>query len=143
MSAFHRRAPRNHAAQAWIAGPAATIAFPAYADQLETSLAQLTLTTLAALALLGALAYGSVWLLRRLAPGRWNSPGIFRLRATYALGARERVVLLEAAGRLLVLGVTAQRIDLLLELPHFDSTPDKTTARTPEAQTTLVRAAEK
>jgi flagellar protein FliO/FliZ len=77
-------------------------------------------STVSALAVVGVLAYAGLWLLRRMQSGAWNAPGPFKLHATHALGARERVVLLEVTDRLLVLGVTSQRIDLLLELPKFD-----------------------
>ncbi|MDF7679670.1 flagellar biosynthetic protein FliO [Enterobacteriaceae bacterium ESL0689] len=58
------------------------------------------------------------WLIRRLgfAPSG-RQAGLLKLRASCQVGQRERVVLVEVADTLLVLGVTAQQITPLHTLP--------------------------
>ncbi len=59
------------------------------------------------------------WLARRTRLlGVWQG-GPMQVRATLALGHRERLVLVEVEGRRLLLGVTQEQIRMLLELdPH-------------------------
>ncbi|KRE94454.1 hypothetical protein ASG87_17790 [Frateuria sp. Soil773] len=61
-----------------------------------------------------------LWWLRRgqsLQGGR----GPLRLVQAVAVGSRERVVVLDAQDRRLVLGVTAQRVELIAELRREDT----------------------
>lgn len=90
--------------------------------------------SLLGLALLGktafafALVVGSIfvcaWLARRLGPQRVRAGQHLRVVSSTALGQRERVVIIEVQGQWLVLGVTAQHISSLAQLPAGnDSTP--------------------
>jgi flagellar protein FliO/FliZ len=83
--------------------------------------------SLMGLAVLGktALALGLVvgciflcsWLLRRIGPARrWSGQQVQVVSATQ-IGQKERVVIVEVQGQWLVLGVTAQQVSLLSELP--------------------------
>jgi flagellar protein FliO/FliZ len=57
------------------------------------------------LALVLALIFAVGWIMRRLAPARGGAAGPLRIVGTQALGARERVVLLEVGDQWLVVGV--------------------------------------
>ena len=58
------------------------------------------------------------WLLRRLSPQHARAGGPLRIVATQALGARERVVLLEIADQWLVIGVAPGRVQSIATLPR-------------------------
>lgn len=53
------------------------------------------------------------WLLRRVYPGVAGGTGQLRVLATLPLGPRERLLLVDAAGKQLLLGVTAQQVTTL------------------------------
>jgi flagellar protein FliO/FliZ len=82
---------------------------------------------LVALAIVIALAYAALRLLRGAKRRGWVAQGPIRLHATLPLGVREKIVLVEVGGRLLVLGVTPQQINLLRDSPAFD--PDTGTTQ--------------
>lgn len=58
---------------------------------------------------------------QRLKPGRG---GIVRLVGGLAVGTRERIAVVEAGGRWLVVGITAQAVTLLTELDGPPATGD-------------------
>lgn len=78
------------------------------------------LGTLLALALVLALAYGALKLLRRMQdrvqPGAAAGPGLRVVRAL-GVGPRERVVLIEAGDEQLLIGVAAGQVTLLSRWP--------------------------
>lgn len=56
------------------------------------------------------------WLRRGRTLGGGGNRGPMKIVQALAVGARERVVVLDAQGRRLVIGVTAQRVELIAEL---------------------------
>lgn len=76
--------------------------------------------------------FGCIWLLRQLT-GVPAVAGGLRVLGAIALGTRERVVLLQAGRKQLVLGVTPQRIETLLVLEGEDCLPVATNASFPPA----------
>ena len=92
---------------------AATPAPASGADMWFALLVPLIAVTAALLALLW-------WLRRGRTLGAGGHRGPLKIVQAVAVGARERVVVLDAQGRRLVLGVTAQRVDLIAELRKDD-----------------------
>lgn len=70
------------------------------------------------LALVLALMVGSLWLLKKLVVQRGENSGLLRVVAGTAVGARERVVIVEVGGSWLVLGVAPGRVSALAEVPR-------------------------
>lgn len=70
------------------------------------------------LAIVIALLFASLWLLKRLSAPRGEAAGLMRIVAATPLGSRERVVVLEVADTWLVLGVAPGRISALAEVPR-------------------------
>lgn len=68
------------------------------------------------------LLLGTLWLLKRIAAPRGSASHLRILGAT-PVGPRERVVLVEVAGRVLVLGVAPGRINTLHTLESQDLPP--------------------
>ena len=56
------------------------------------------------------------WLLKRMVPSVTNRQSLVRVVGGVSVGSRERVVLLEVAGRLLVVGVAPGRVTQLADL---------------------------
>lgn len=77
------------------------------------SLLQITL----ALGLVLGLIAAAAWLLQRLYQPRTGQGALIQLHASAALGARERVVLLEVGGQWLLVGVAPGQVNTLLQLP--------------------------
>ena len=73
-------------------------------------------TSLAAFALVIALIPLSLWLLKRTQTLRPAHGGPLSLHSSLALGPRERIAIVRAGDRWLVLGITAQAIATLAEL---------------------------
>jgi flagellar protein FliO/FliZ len=71
----------------------------------------------AALLLVLALVPVALWLLKRLGAGRAGEVAGLKIVAQLALGARERLVVVEAGDRWLLLGVTASSINRVGTLP--------------------------
>lgn len=100
-------------------------AFPAYAQAPAAgpSLLPLLLAFVFVLALIPV----SVWFLKRLGGAQLPDAAGLRVVAQLPLGARERLVVVEAGERLLVLGVTANAINRVGTLPKpaegFEPTP--------------------
>lgn len=64
-----------------------------------------------------ALIFGSLWLLKRLAAPRGAATQTLRIVAGQAVGARERVVIVEVGDTALVLGVAPGQITTLHTMP--------------------------
>ncbi len=69
------------------------------------------------LVLVLGLILGAAWLLRRLAPQRGMGGEVIRLRGGLALGARERLVLVEVDKVRLLVGVAPGRVQTLYVFP--------------------------
>jgi len=76
------------------------------------------LPLLLVLALVLALIPASLWLLKRLGAGTPAAVAGMKVVAQLALGPRERLVVVEAGERWLVLGVTAASINRVATLPR-------------------------
>lgn len=63
-----------------------------------------------------ALLFASLWLLKRLSAPRGEAAGLMRVVSGLAVGARERVVVVEVGGTWLVLGVAPGRVTTLAEI---------------------------
>jgi flagellar protein FliO/FliZ len=70
------------------------------------------------LAIVLALVIGSLWVLKKLVAERGQSGGYMRVVAGTAVGARERVVIVEVGATWLVLGVAPGRVSALAEIPR-------------------------
>ncbi len=70
------------------------------------------------LALVLALMVGSLWVLKKLVTQRGENAGLLRVVAGTAVGARERVVIVEVGSTWLVLGVAPGRVSALAEVPR-------------------------
>ena len=71
------------------------------------------------LALVLALIFAAAWAMRRMVPGAGGGNSALRIVAALSVGPRERLLLVDAGGRQLLLGVTAQQITPL----HSFDTP--------------------
>jgi flagellar protein FliO/FliZ len=80
------------------------------------------------LAVVIGLLYASLHVLKRLGAGTGNAAGLIKVRGATAVGPRERVVLVDVAGKVLVLGVTPGRITPLhtLDAADLPGAPDDT-----------------
>jgi flagellar protein FliO/FliZ len=65
------------------------------------------------LALVVVVIFAIAWAMRRMVPGAGGGTGALRVLAALPLGPRERLLLVEAAGKQLLLGVTAQQVNTL------------------------------
>lgn len=70
-----------------------------------------------------ALLLGTLWLLKRLGQPRGAAAGLLRVVAGVAVGARERVVILELGNSWLVLGVAPGQVTTLAEIPRQELPP--------------------
>jgi flagellar protein FliO/FliZ len=77
-----------------------------------------------ALAVVLALLFASLWLLKRLSAPRGDAAGLMRVVAGTAVGARERVVVVEVGTTWLVLGVAPGRVSALAEIPRANLPPE-------------------
>lgn len=82
----------------------------------------LLLRLILALGLVLGLIFGSVWLLRRYAPGRFNRtpalPVPLAVVGRTWLGQRREICAVRVADRLLLLGVTPMQVSFLSEIPN-------------------------
>jgi flagellar protein FliO/FliZ len=78
-----------------------------------------------------ALLFASLWLLKRLSAPRGQAAGLLRVIAGTAVGARERVVIVEVGGSWLVLGVAPGQVTTLAEIPRssLPARPDQSDTR--------------
>jgi flagellar protein FliO/FliZ len=104
--------------------PAATNAQTvAPAADLGGSIVQLVL----GLAVVIALLFASLWLLKRISAPRGEAAGLIRVVAGAAVGPRERVVILEVGNTWMVLGVAPGQVSALAEIPRINiASPSKT-----------------
>lgn len=65
------------------------------------------------------------WLLRRLAPGQGRDARLLTVVASRAVGAKERVVVVDVDGTRLVLGVGGGRVSRLHQYPAPDTPTDE------------------
>ena len=65
-----------------------------------------------------ALLVGSLWLIKKLLIQRGEGAGLLRVVSGTAVGARERVVIVEIGSTWLVLGVAPGHISALAEIPR-------------------------
>jgi flagellar protein FliO/FliZ len=72
------------------------------------------------LAVVIALLFASLWLLKRLSAPRGEAAGLIRVVAGTAVGPRERVVVLEVGGTWMVLGVAPGQVSALAEIPKIN-----------------------
>ena len=96
----------------------------------------------AVLALLAVLALivGLAWLLKRLPASGLRGSEQLRVVTSLAVGQRERVVVVQAGGQQLLLGVTASSIQTLHVLPEpLDTAPAATAAHLPPFAQLLAR----
>jgi flagellar protein FliO/FliZ len=71
------------------------------------------LQTLAGLGVVIALILALAWVSRRLSGGRLGNTQFMKILAVQPLGAREKIILVDVAGRQMMLGVTPGRIATL------------------------------
>jgi len=71
--------------------------------------------TVALLIVIGAIVFLG-WVVRKLQPGSIGGNRHLNIISTMAVGTRERVVLIDVAGKQLLIGVTANQISALTEL---------------------------
>jgi flagellar protein FliO/FliZ len=76
------------------------------------------------LAVVIALVFASLWLLKRLSAPRGEAAGLLRVVAGTAVGPRERVVIVEVGGNWLVLGVAPGQVSTLAEMPRGELPTD-------------------
>jgi flagellar protein FliO/FliZ len=74
------------------------------------------------LAIVLALLFASLWLLKRLAAPRGAAAGFMKVITATAVGTRERVVVVEVGDTWLVLGVAPGSVTPLHQLPRQDVT---------------------
>jgi flagellar protein FliO/FliZ len=70
------------------------------------------------LAIVLALIFATGWVMRRIAPARGSGDGPMRIVASRALGARERIVLVEVADQWVMVGVAPGNVRSLATLPR-------------------------
>jgi flagellar protein FliO/FliZ len=75
------------------------------------------------LAVVIALLFASLWLLKRISAPRGEAAGLIRVVAGTAVGPRERVVILEVGGTWMVLGVAPGQVSALAEIPRINLDP--------------------
>ncbi|HJV26666.1 MAG TPA: flagellar biosynthetic protein FliO [Aromatoleum sp.] len=94
----------------------ALAAAPVHAAESSPAMAEGIGQMLFGLGIVLALLLGSLWLIKRLSTPRGAAAGLKVLGAV-PVGPRERVVLVEIGGQVLVLGVTAASVRTLHTLP--------------------------
>ncbi len=86
------------------------------------------------LALVLALMVGSLWVIKKLVMQRGENAGLLRVVAGTAVGARERVVIVEVGTTWLVLGVAPGRISALAEVPRQSDSGQPVAAAAPPGE---------
>jgi flagellar protein FliO/FliZ len=104
-----------------------TFATPLHAAEPVPSLASSIGQMLIGLTVVIALLLGSLWLIKRLAAPRGAAAGL-KLLGGMSIGSRERIVLVEVADKVLVLGVTSASVNTLhtlnaSQLPQIAALP--------------------
>lgn len=90
----------------------ATAAMPAHAAEAMPDLASGIGQMLGGLAVVIVVLLASLWLIKRLAAPRGAAAGL-KVLGGVSIGSRERVVLVEVAGKVLVLGVASASVTTL------------------------------
>lgn len=103
-----------------VAAPAATTTAPGGVDWFGLLAPVIAVT---------ALMLAFLWWIRRGKSLRGRRSGPLRVVQAVAVGSRERVVVLDAQGRRLLLGVTPNRVELIAELRASDRASDVTDLR--------------
>ena len=83
------------------------------------NLLQLSLSLAAVIAMI----FGTLWLMKKLSQQRGDGNAMMRVVAGTAVGARERVVIVEVGSTWLVLGVAPGRVSALAEIPRQATPP--------------------
>lgn len=91
------------------------------------------------LAVVIALLFASLWLLKRISAPRGEAAGLIRVIAGTAVGPRERVVILEVGSTWMVLGVAPGQVSALAEIPRINLAPRSNSAPTGSAAGWLQR----
>lgn len=100
------------------------------APSASDSLGRMMLGTIIVLLVIAAIA----WLLRRVMPGQGlSNAGVIKQVGGVQLGSRERVVVLEVAGRWLVVGINPGQITALGEVTPLPTEPLSENTVSPEA----------
>lgn len=99
-----------------VAAAAQAQAVAAAAPEFGSSVAQMILGLIVVL----LLVFASLYLLKRLAAPRGSAAGLLRVIAATAVGARERVVVLEVGETWLVLGTAPGSVTALAQIPRQD-----------------------
>lgn len=106
------------------------IAITAIATHAPVAFAQANATPVAGMGqmLLGlgaviALVFGLAWLAKRLGVPMHDTSPLLKRIASLTVGPRERVLIIEAGEQWLVLGVTAQHIQTLHQMPKGELPP--------------------
>ncbi len=86
------------------------------------------------LALVLGLMVGSLWILKKLVTQRGENAGLLRVVAGTAVGARERVVIVEVGSTWLVLGVAPGRVSALAEVPRQSGAVQPAAATSPPGE---------
>lgn len=124
--------------------PLLLLASPAAAETASPELGSTLVQLTGGLAVVVALLLGSLWLIKRLSGPRGAAAGLKVLGAA-PVGPRERVVLVELADQVLVLGVTQNNVNTLHTLPAetFRQYSSGTPAAAPDFQGWLAKALER
>lgn len=117
---------------------------PAMAETAPPELGSSLVQLVGGLAVVVALLLGTLWLIKRLSSPRGAAAGLKVLGAA-PVGPRERVVLVELADQVLVLGVTPASVNTLHTLPleTFRAHSPEASQATPDFQGWLTKALER
>lgn len=80
------------------------------------------------LAAVVAIILGLAWMTRRMQGLRATSNAELRVKSTLAVGIKERVVLIEACGQQILIGVAPGQVTMLKDLGTAASVPDTAVA---------------
>lgn len=105
------------------------------------SIVTMLLALAATLAMIGFVA----WLMKRLPQRAFGAPALLKVISSVAVGARERVVVVQAGETWLVLGVAPGRVNALHQMPRQETSASTASAPVPAKRFAawLQRAVEK
>ncbi|MEO8170011.1 MAG: flagellar biosynthetic protein FliO [Oxalobacteraceae bacterium] len=95
----------------------------------NTSTGNFTQVLLALLVVLGLMA-GTAWLLKRFGVRQFTGNATVKIVGGVSVGAKERILVVEAAGQWIVVGVTPGRINALATMPRQELAPEPTSPAT-------------
>lgn len=119
-----------------------TLSQAAIVPAADTSLVGSMIQVVLALALVLCLIVAAAWLMRRFSLAPRSGNGQMRVVSGVMVGQRERVVIVEVGEQWLVLGVTAQNVNLLSHLPKPENATSENVTPPPFADW-LARALQK